>query len=79
MIGWVSSVLGWIINGIYAVLSAIGLPNIGLAIILFTLVIYLLMTPLQIKQQKFSKLNSVMQPEIQKIQKSIKERKIRTP
>ena len=27
------------------------------------------MTPLQIKQQKFSKLNAVMQPEIQKIQK----------
>ena len=53
VIGWVSSILGWIINGIYAVLSTIGLPNIGLAIILFTLVIYLLMTPLQIKQQKF--------------------------
>ena len=75
MIGWVSSILGWIINGIYAVLSTIGLPNIGLAIILFTLVIYLLMTPLQIKQQKFSKLNSVMQPEIQKIQKKYKGKK----
>ena len=43
VIGWVSSILGWIINVIYAVLSTIGLPNIGLAIILFTLVIYLLM------------------------------------
>lgn len=75
VIGWVSSILGWIINGIYAVLSTIGLPNIGLAIILFTLVIYLLMTPLQIKQQKFSKLNSVMQPEIQKIQKKYKGKK----
>mgnify|MGYP002231474974 CR=1 FL=1 len=29
----------------------------------------LLMTPLQIKQQKFSKLSAVMQPEITKIQK----------
>lgn len=75
VIGWISSVLGWIINGIYAILDAIGIPNIGLAIILFTLVIYLLMTPLQIKQQKFSKMNSVMQPEIQKIQKKYKGKK----
>ncbi len=27
------------------------------------------MTPLQIKQQKFSKLSAIMQPELQKIQK----------
>lgn len=75
IIGWVSSVLGWIINVIYTVLEAIGIPNIGLAIILFTLVVYLVMTPLQIKQQKFSKLNSIMQPEIQKIQKKYKNKK----
>lgn len=75
VIGWISSVLGWIINGIYAILDAIGIPNIGLAIILFTLVIYLLMTPLQIKQQKFTKMNSIMQPEIQKIQKKYKGKK----
>ena len=75
IIGWISSVLGWIINAIYMILDAIGIPNIGLSIILFTLVIYLLMTPLQIKQQKFSKLNSVMQPEIQKIQKKYKNKK----
>ena len=30
------------------------------------------MTPLQVKQQKFSKLSSVMQPELQKIQKKYK-------
>ncbi|NCB93424.1 MAG: YidC/Oxa1 family membrane protein insertase [Clostridia bacterium] len=75
VIGWICSVLGWIINAIYAVLEAIGIPNIGLAIILFTLVIYMLMMPLQIKQQKFSKLNSIMQPEIQKIQKKYKNKK----
>ena len=57
------------INVIYSGLELIGITNIGLSIILFTLVVYLLMTPLQIKQQKFSKLNAVMQPEIQKIQK----------
>ena len=69
IIGWVSEILGWMINVIYSGLALIGITNIGLSIILFTLVVYLLMTPLQIKQQKFSKLNAVMQPEIQKIQK----------
>lgn len=75
IIGWVGTILGWIINGIYTVLEAVGITNIGLAIILFTLVVYLLMTPLQIKQQKFSKLNVVMQPELQKIQKKYKNKK----
>ena len=69
IIGWVSEIRGWMINVIYSGLELIGITNIGLSIILFTLVVYLLMTPLQIKQQKFSKLNAVMQPEIQKIQK----------
>ena len=49
VIGWISSVLGWIINAIYMILDAIEIPHIGLSLILFTLVIYLLMTPLQIK------------------------------
>ena len=75
IIGWVASFLGWIINAIYSVLEAVGITNIGLAIILFTVVVYMLMTPLQIKQQKFAKLNSVMQPEIARIQKKYKNKK----
>lgn len=75
IIGWVSSILGWVINAVYALLDAIGIPNIGLAIILFTVVVYMAMMPLQIKQQKFSKMNNIMQPEIQKIQKKYKGKK----
>lgn len=75
VIGWVASILGWIINMIYEFLELIHLPNIGVAIILFTLVVYLLMLPLQIKQQKFSKMNAVMQPELQKIEKKYKDKK----
>ncbi|MBR2765735.1 MAG: membrane protein insertase YidC, partial [Blautia sp.] len=44
-------------------------------IIIFSIIIYLLMTPLQIKQQKFSKLSAVMNPEIQKIQKKYQGKK----
>lgn len=75
VIGWFATVLGALMNGIYFVLEKIGIPNIGLAIILYTLVVYALMTPLQIKQQKFSKLSGVMQPELQRIQKKYKDKK----
>lgn len=75
VIGWIGSILGWIINAIYSVLETIGITNIGLAIILFTVVVYVLMTPLQIKQQKFAKLNTVMNPEIMRIQKKYKNKK----
>lgn len=70
IIGQIGSVLGWIMDGIFKILNSMfGIENIGLCIIIFTVLMYLLMTPLQIKQQKFSKLSAVMQPEIAKIQK----------
>ncbi|MDE6918399.1 MAG: YidC/Oxa1 family membrane protein insertase, partial [Lachnospiraceae bacterium] len=53
-------------------LNLIGIPNIGLSIILFTIVIYLLLMPLTVKQQKFSKLQVRMNPEIQAIQAKYK-------
>lgn len=72
IIGPVARLLGYIMEGIFSVLDKIGIPNIGLAIILFTIVIYLLLMPLTIKQQKFSKLSAKMNPEIQAIQKKYK-------
>ncbi len=75
ILGWLASILGWLMNGIYFVLEKLHIPNIGLAIILYTVIVYLLMTPLQIRQQKFSKMNAVMQPEIQRIQKKYKGKK----
>ena len=75
IIGWIAEILGYVISGIYWCLEKIGLPNIGLAIILYTFVMYLLMTPLQVKQQKFSKMNSIMMPEIRKIQDKYKNKK----
>ena len=46
IIGWVCQILGWLINGIYFCLEKIGIPNIGIAIILYTIIIYLVLTPL---------------------------------
>ena len=75
IIGQIAVVMGWIMNGIYKVLEAVGIQNLGLCIIIFSILIYLCMTPLQIKQQKFSKLSAIMQPEIQKIQKKYQGKK----
>lgn len=75
LLGPIAKVLGYIMEGIFNVIDYIGIPNIGLAIILFTIVVNLLMMPLTIKQQKFSKLSAKMQPEIQAIQAKYKNRK----
>ena len=72
IIGPVAKLLGYIMEGIFLLLDKIGIPNTGLAIILFTIVIYLLLMPLTIKQQKFSKLSAKMNPEIQAIQSKYK-------
>jgi len=69
---YIVKLLGMIMNGIFELLNLIGIPNIGLSIILFTIVIYLLLMPLTIKQQKFSKLSARMNPEIQAIQAKYK-------
>ena len=62
-----ATVLGYILEGIFWLLEKIGIPNIGIAIVIFTVVVYLLMIPLTYKQQKFSKLNAKMNPELQAI------------
>lgn len=75
IIGPIAKLLGYIMEGIFFVLDKVGIPNVGLAIILFTIVIYLLMMPLTIKQQKFSKLQAKMSPELQAITAKYKNRK----
>lgn len=75
IIGPVAKLLGYIMNWLFLGLDAIGIPNIGLAIIIFTFVTKLLMMPLTVKQMKFTKLSTVMQPELQAIQKKYKNTK----
>ncbi len=75
LIGWIAGILGLIMNGIFNIIDFIGIPNIGLAIILFTIVVNLLMLPLTVKQQKFSKLSAKMNPEIQAINAKYKGKK----
>ena len=62
-------ILGKIMEGLFFVLDKIGIPNIGIAIILFTIFVNVCMIPLTYKQQKFSKLSLKINPEIKAIQK----------
>ena len=76
ILGPIARFLGWIMNGIYTVLSnAFGIEIIGLSIIIFTMLIYLCLFPLTYKQQKFSKLSQKMQPEILAVQKKYKDKR----
>ncbi len=75
IIGWIASLLGYVMQGIFSVLDSFGIQNIGLCIIIFTIIVRLLMLPLTIRQQKFSRISQAMQPEISKIQKKYRNRK----
>lgn len=76
ILGPIAKVLGWVMNGIYmAMYNLFGIEDVALSIILLTAVIYLCLLPLTIKQQKFSKMTQIMQPEIQAIQSKYKNKK----
>lgn len=72
ILGPIATVLGYIMDVIFKFTSQFGILNVGLCIILFTIVMKMLMLPLTIKQQKSTKLMSIMNPEIQAIQKKYK-------
>ena len=76
ILGPIAKLMGLIIDAIFNLMdSMFGIQNIGLSIILFTIVIYMCMLPLTYKQQKFSKMSAKMNPEIKAIQKKYEGKK----
>ena len=75
IIGNIAKLFGFLMNWIFEALNNIGIESIGLSIVIFTVIIYMLMLPLTIKQQKFTRISAVMNPEIQKIQKKYEGKK----
>lgn len=68
--------LGWILEGIdWVVFHTFGIHNVGICIILFTFIVYLIMFPLNAKQQKSSRLMTKINPEILAIQEKYKGKK----
>ena len=81
-LGPFAAIFGWIFNILYILLDKIyelfGDGKVGIVavtVILFTIVTKLLMTPLTIKQQKFSKMSNIMNPELTAIQEKYKGKK----
>ena len=71
----IASLLGKVLDVLFVGINAIGLGNIAIAIILFTLLVKLLMLPLTAKQSKMMKLNSIIGPEVKAIQNKYKDKK----
>lgn len=75
ILGPIAKLLGLILNAIFDFLAHFGIENAGLCIIVFTFLVNALMIPLTMKQQKFTKLSSKMNPEIMKVQEKYKGKK----
>lgn len=76
--------LGQIFNGLFNLIYAMAgwftskpyhVPIIGISVILFTFIVRIILLPMTIKQQRFSKLSSVMNPELQQIQAKYKDKR----
>lgn len=76
--------LGQIFNGLFNLIYNIAgwfteepyhVPIIGISVILFTIIVRLILLPMTIKQQKFSKLSGLMNPELQEIQAKYKDKR----
>lgn len=72
LIKWIANILGLVMSGLYNFFALFDYESIGACIILFTVICKLLLFPITVKQQKFSKVSSVMNPELQAIQKKYK-------
>ncbi len=78
IVGQICWVLGKVMNFIYMMLDQ-ALPSdvglVGLSIIIYTIFVYTLMIPMTINQQKTTKMQAVIQPEVMAIQKKYKNKK----
>lgn len=78
IVGQICWLLGKVMNFIYKILDGMLASDaglVGLSIIIYTILVYTCMLPMTINQQKSSKMISVINPEVQKIQKKYKNKR----
>lgn len=75
MIDFIAKLLGYIIDWIYIGLSNVGIANLGLTIIIFSLIMRLILFPMTYSQQKKSKITQYIQPELNKVAKKYRGKK----
>jgi len=69
-------IFGKILDFMYNLLAdGNGVANLGICIILFTIVVKIILIPMNVNTSKTSKINSLIQPEIKKIQKKYQNKK----
>lgn len=72
ILGPIALVLGFVLSGIYDFIKLITgghVENVGISIIILTIIIYSCLYPLTYKQQKFSRLSQKMAPELSEVKK----------
>lgn len=75
ILGPIARLLGQILEWLFLFMSKFGVENVGICMIVFTFIVNLLMFPLVLKQQKFAKMSSIMNPELMAIQEKYKNKK----
>jgi YidC/Oxa1 family membrane protein insertase len=71
-------IFGKIFNWLYDLVALTGVESIAITLVLFTIIVKMVMLPLTVKQQRFSKLSAKMQPELNAITEKYKGRKDET-
>ncbi len=71
----IAYVLGFVMRGIFDLLDLLNIHSITLCIVLFTVITRMLLLPMTISQQKYSRMTAVMNPELQAIQKKYANKK----
>lgn len=75
LINFCADIIGWVMDLLFQIFGKFGIESVGLCIIMLTVIVKLAMLPLTIKQQKFSKVSSMMNPELQEIQRKYQNRR----
>lgn len=72
LVGWLADMMAWAVQFFYNLTASLGFPSYGIAIIILTIVIKVLLLPFALKQIKSMKSMQEIQPKVAALQKKYK-------
>ena len=72
LVGWLADMMAWAVQFFYSLTASLGFPSYGIAIIILTIVIKVLLLPFALKQIKSMKGMQEIQPKVAALQKKYK-------
>lgn len=72
LVGWLADMMAWAVQFFYNLTASLGFPSYGIAIIILTIVIKVLLLPFALKQIKSMKGMQKIQPKVAALQKKYK-------